>query len=88
MCNSYTAYDGLFLRGRLASGILKRLNLHELIANTKEEYVNLVVKVASDNSYRKKIIDLINKNRDIAFEDLQPIRDLETLFIDLCRAQT
>jgi len=82
------AYDGLFLRGRLASGILKRLNLHELITNTKDEYVNLVVKVASDNSYRKKIIDLINKNRDIVFEDLQPIRDLENLFIDLCRAQT
>jgi predicted O-linked N-acetylglucosamine transferase (SPINDLY family) len=82
------AYEGLFLRGRLASGILRRLNLDELIANTKEEYVRLVVKIATDYSYRQKIIDLIRKNKDILFDDLQPIRDLESLFLDLCRPQT
>src|SRR4029077_7961795 len=30
--------EGHFLRGRLASGILKRMGLHELVASSPEEY--------------------------------------------------
>ena len=37
------ALDGKFMRGRLASGILKRLRLPELVAHTAGEYVDIAV---------------------------------------------
>ena len=35
--------EGRFMRGRLASGILRRMDMAELIADTEETYVNLAV---------------------------------------------
>ncbi len=44
--------EGRFLRGRLASGVLRRMELTELIAETKAEYVNLVVRLVTDREYQ------------------------------------
>jgi predicted O-linked N-acetylglucosamine transferase (SPINDLY family) len=69
--------EGLFMRGRLASGILKRIGLTELIANNEESYVDLVVKLVRDRAYRQAIQEKIISNRSILFDDLTPIRALE-----------
>ena len=74
--------EGLFLRGRLASGILRRMGITELIAKNEEEYVNLVVKLVQDRVYRKAVQDQIIANRSILFDDLTPIRALEQFLID------
>ena len=73
--------EGLFLRGRLASGILKRINLTELITNDEAEYVDLVVKLIKDPEYRQAIQEKIIANRSILFDDLEPIRALEQFLI-------
>lgn len=74
--------EGLFLRGRLASGILRRMGMTELITSNEEEYVNLVVKLVQDRAYRQAIQEKIIANRPILFDDLEPIRALEGFLID------
>lgn len=77
--------EGLFLRGRLASGILRRMGMTELIANNEEEYVNLVVKLVQDRTYRQAIQEKIIANRSILFDDLEPIRALEQFLIEVVK---
>ena len=74
--------EGLFMRGRLASGILKRMGMPELVVSNEEEYVNLVVKLVQEREYRKAIQEKIVANRSILFDDLSPIRALEEFLLE------
>jgi predicted O-linked N-acetylglucosamine transferase (SPINDLY family) len=76
---------GAFMRGRLASGILKRIALDECIATTDQEYIELAVRLAQDRPYRDQVISKMNKNRDILYDDLEPIRALEEFLTERCR---
>jgi predicted O-linked N-acetylglucosamine transferase (SPINDLY family) len=71
--------EGRFLRGRLASGILKRMGLQELVAESEEEYIALAIKLVQDAEYRERIRARIEAGRPILFEDPAPIRALEDL---------
>jgi protein O-GlcNAc transferase len=61
--------EGRFLRGRLASGVLRRMDLQELIAQTKDDYVNLAVRLASDVQYQAHIRHEIEQRRSVLFDD-------------------
>jgi protein O-GlcNAc transferase len=61
--------EGRFLRGRLASGVLRRMDLQELIAQTKADYVNLVVRLVADRDYQAHIRHGIQQRRSILFDD-------------------
>jgi protein O-GlcNAc transferase len=61
--------EGRFLRGRLASGVLRRMGLQELIAQTKTDYVNLVVRLATDHDYQAHIRHEIEQRRSVLFDD-------------------
>ena len=80
--------EGLFLRGRLASGILRRMGMTELIAGNEEEYINLVVKLVQDREYRELIKDKMIANRLVLFNDLSSIRALEQFLIERVNANT
>jgi predicted O-linked N-acetylglucosamine transferase (SPINDLY family) len=69
--------EGRFMRGRLASGILKRMGLPELVAAGEEEYVALAVRLARDGGYRAQIRARIAASREVLYEDRAPIRALE-----------
>jgi predicted O-linked N-acetylglucosamine transferase (SPINDLY family) len=75
--------EGRFLRGRLASGVLRRMNLPQLIAQTKADYVNLVVRLVTDRLYRQHIRQQIEQRRSVLFDDqsaMGPFQDfLESL---------
>jgi predicted O-linked N-acetylglucosamine transferase (SPINDLY family) len=73
--------EGRFMRGRLASGILKQMGLSELIAHTEEDYVALAVKLARDTEYREHIHSRIAASRHVLFEDVAPIRALEDFLV-------
>ncbi len=73
--------DGRFMRGRLASGILKRLGLAELIALSEEDYVELAVRLARDNEFREHIRERIVASRHVLFADVAPIRALEEFLV-------
>jgi protein O-GlcNAc transferase len=74
--------EGRFLRGRLASGILRRLGMTELIAQTTDEYVGLVVKLASDSAFRQRVRSEVIRRRAILYDDIASIRHLEDVLED------
>lgn len=65
--------DSIFLRkpvitfsgekgyNNFASYLLKKLNLDDLVSNSKEEFINNSIKLISDDIYRAKITDKIKK---------------------------
>jgi protein O-GlcNAc transferase len=61
--------EGRFLRGRLASGVLRRMALTELIVQTKADYVNLVVRLVADRDYQAHIRHEIEQRRSVLFDD-------------------
>jgi predicted O-linked N-acetylglucosamine transferase (SPINDLY family) len=73
--------EGRFMRGRLASGILKRMGLSDLVAQTEEDYVALAVSLVQDAGYRKQVSERIGTSRPVLFDDVAPIRALEDFLV-------
>jgi protein O-GlcNAc transferase len=71
------AFEGDFMRGRLASGIMRRLSLPEMVATTTEEFVQTALDLAKDAGRRRQIRSMISERRDILFHDMAPVRALE-----------
>jgi predicted O-linked N-acetylglucosamine transferase (SPINDLY family) len=69
--------EGRFLRGRLASGILRRLGLDELVSATEEEYVERAVALARDAGARERLRAAMAARRDSLYRDPAPLRALE-----------
>ena len=86
-CNlPIVAEDGKFMRGRLASGILRRMGMHELIAATTEDYVRLAVILAADAGYRKQIRQRMTDAQDVLFEDVSSVHALGKILIDMAES--
>jgi len=71
------AFQGEFMRGRLASAVLRQLALPELVATTKEDFVRKAVELAGDAPTRKRLRRAIIERRNGLFHDLAPVRALE-----------
>jgi predicted O-linked N-acetylglucosamine transferase (SPINDLY family) len=69
--------EGRFLRGRLASGILKRIGLPDLVAADDEQYIMFAVRLAQDPGYREEIKRRMAAGRPLLYGDTAPIRALE-----------
>jgi protein O-GlcNAc transferase len=76
------AYEGEFMRGRLASAIMRRLDLPELVATTKEEFVQKAIELAGDARRRRSLRAKIIERRSILFHDMEPVRALERRLTD------
>lgn len=74
--------EGEFLRGRLASGILRRMGLPELVVGSEDDYVELAIKLAQDSRYRESVQKRIKARRHVLFGDLAPVRALESFLIN------
>jgi len=77
--------EGQFMRGRLASGILKRMEISELIARNNSEYVELAIRLVKEHSYRERISQKMIEARTILYDDLQPILALQSFLEEKCR---
>lgn len=77
--------EGRFLRGRLASGILRRLGMTELIAQTSDEYVGLAVKLANDSAFQQRVRAEVIQRREILYDDTASIRHLEDVLDDFAK---
>lgn len=75
--------DGKFMRGRLAGGILRRMGLQELIVSNNQSYVDLAVRLATDKDYQKQMRHAIQDKRHVLFDDVEPVKALEQLLINL-----
>jgi len=73
-------YEGRFLRGRLASGVLRRLGLDELVATTEQEYVDAVVRLAREAAWWGETRERVIALRPQLYGDTAPVRALEAFF--------
>jgi predicted O-linked N-acetylglucosamine transferase (SPINDLY family) len=71
------AWEGRFLRGRLASGMLRHLGLDELVASDEAQYMELAVALAVDRERRTRLRQRIEAARPRLYRDTAPIRALE-----------
>lgn len=71
------AWEGRFLRGRLASGMLRHLGLDELVATGEREYVALAVALATDRERRTRLRRSIEAARPRLYRDSAPMRAFE-----------
>ncbi len=79
------AREGRFMRGRFASGVLRRMGMDEWVARTDDEYVELAAALASDEPRRRAARARIEAARDVLFDDLAPVRALEDFLISATR---
>ena len=79
------AIDGRFMRGRLASGILKRLDLSELICDSETTYCDVIERLVKNKNFRIQVVSKINTRRDILYGDMEPLRALERFLLGKCR---
>ena len=75
--------EGRFLRGRLASGILRRIGMTETIAESVNEYVDLAGMLAQDWDLRLALGGRLEGPTSHVRCDLAPIRTFES-FIRAC----
>jgi predicted O-linked N-acetylglucosamine transferase (SPINDLY family) len=73
------AYEGEFMRGRLASALLRKLDLPALVATTKQEFIAKAIDLARDATKRRSLRDAVSRRRETLFRDEAPVRALEEL---------
>jgi protein O-GlcNAc transferase len=76
------AFEGQFMRGRFASGILKRMGLSELITRSHEDYINLAARLGKDALYRDQIKKKLVDQRNVLYGDMDPIIAFEKFIIE------
>ena len=77
--------EGEFMRGRLGSGILRRMGMDALVATSDEAYVELAATLARDAARRLKLRDEMIARRGVLFGDLEPVRALERFLESVAR---
>ena len=73
--------QGRFLRGRLASGILRRIGLDELVAQDEDGYVALAARLARDAAYRGAGAASHRGQPQPAVRGRRPVRALEEFLL-------
>jgi predicted O-linked N-acetylglucosamine transferase (SPINDLY family) len=71
------AFEGAFMRGRLASGPLRHLGLDELVARTPEAFAEIALRLVEDEPWRAHLEREIAQRRHALFFDQAPVRALE-----------
>jgi protein O-GlcNAc transferase len=75
------AHEGRFMRGRLGSGILRRLELEELIATSELDYIDIAVRLAADRAYRADIVERLRLAAEHAYADRSAVEALERVLL-------
>ncbi len=80
------AWEGEFMRGRLASGPLRHLGLDALVAASQAEYVEIALRLVDDAAWRAHIRDEIAQRRQALFDDRSSVKALEEALFEAARA--
>lgn len=77
------SYRGRFMRGRLGTGILERLSLSDLVADTPRAYVDTVVSLAENSAARSQVRDRLRRHLPRAYRDQSVIDALQEFLIGI-----
>lgn len=72
---------GEFMRGRQSYAMLKAMELDELIARDKNDYVAIALRLGTDAAWRRKMQQRIAQNIDRVFENKLPVQELEQFLL-------
>ena len=72
---------GDFMRGRQSLAMLSSLGLTELIADSKEDYVRIALRLGRDQDFRDGISTVLAKRSNQLFDQKAPIRALEEFLL-------
>jgi protein O-GlcNAc transferase len=75
-----------FRRGRFTAGYYRKMNVIDTIAEDREDYVRIALRLGTEPEYRKTISDKILAGGDHIFEDMESVRELEA-FLERAVAQ-
>jgi len=76
------AFEGRFLRGRLASGVLRRIGLDALVASDESTYADLAVRLCRDADFHASARASMAGAGPRVFEDSAPIGALESVLLE------
>ena len=71
------------MRGRHTSAILKMLGIEATIAGSKDEYIQIAIRLGQDRNYRRSIARQIAQNKSKLYNDLSPVRALEDFLFEV-----
>ena len=71
------AFEGEFMRGRLASGLLRRMGLDEWVATSNAAFVDKAMQLLGDPPLASSLRQQIGKRRSVIFNDMATVRALE-----------
>ncbi len=74
------SYPTEFMRGRHSYAILTMLGIHETIASSEKEFVEIAAKLGNDESYRNQIKQQIAVNHERIYDDVECVRSLEEFY--------
>ena len=72
-----------YLNGRFTFGMYKKMGFIDMIADSPQTYVKLAVKTANDKAWRQSIVEKINKNKHLLFQEKASINDWNNLLSEL-----
>ena len=75
--------EGRFMRGRLASGILKRMGLPDLVASSDSDYIDMAIRLVRDPDHRLHVRERLVATRGALFDDVASIRALENFLAEV-----
>lgn len=75
--------EGEFMRQRLAAGILRRIGVEELVARTDAEFLDKIVRYATDTAARRAASQRLLQGMSSLYGDDEPIRALENFFEEM-----
>ena len=69
--------EGMFMRGRLGSGILRHMKMDALVATSDDAYVDLAVDLVRNGTRLAQLRDEMTARRPVLFGDRAPVLALE-----------
>jgi hypothetical protein len=59
-----------YLRGRMGAAFLRTMNIPELVARNRSEYVDIAVRLSQDVAFYDRMVGLITERVDLIWEDM------------------
>lgn len=79
---------GEFMRGRYTLGCYQKMGIPDCIAESLEQYVALVIEIATTPTLRQQISEKILANKHLLFEDQGVLHEMEQLLIGMVERAT
>jgi predicted O-linked N-acetylglucosamine transferase (SPINDLY family) len=71
---------GEFMRGRQSYGMLKCMGLDELIAKDQDDYIEIALKIGTDNAWRQQVVQRIISGSNKIFGMESSLRQMESFY--------